>query len=89
MNDHIQNLIELLRSGNYDDPSEKIGLLAAALRENGGAESDVIVMLLKAEQVPLRLAALDAAKDRDESNILEAVRDLVKDTDLRIRQKIV
>ena len=34
MNDEIKNLIESLRRGNYENPAEKISLLAAAIREH-------------------------------------------------------
>ena len=48
MSDYIRNLIELLRSGNYEDASEKIGLLSAALKEDGGVDAALIVSLLMA-----------------------------------------
>jgi len=78
----------LLRSGNYEDPTEKIGLLSAALKENGGAEPELIVSLLAAAQAPLRLAALGACENRQEPEILEAIKGLIGDSDSRVRQKI-
>ena len=36
MNDEIRSLIDSLRRGHYEDPSEKIRLLVAALREDLG-----------------------------------------------------
>jgi hypothetical protein len=59
MNEEIRTLIESLRRGQYEDPTEKIGLLSAALREHAAAVTD-LVSLLRAPQIPLRLARLGA-----------------------------
>jgi len=88
MSDYIQKLIELLRGGNYEDASEKIGLLSAALKENGGADAPLMVSLLTAPQAPIRLAALGASENRQEPEILEAIKKLVADSDLRVREKV-
>jgi ATP-dependent Clp protease ATP-binding subunit ClpA/protein subunit release factor A len=61
MNDEIRSLLDSLRRGQYEDPSEKIALLAAALQE-GPAEESLIEGLLRAPQIPLRLAALEACR---------------------------
>jgi hypothetical protein len=65
MNDDIQALIESLRRGQYEDPAEKISLLSAALQEIR-ADVQLLLSLLRAPQIPLRLAAMDAARDRNE-----------------------
>ena len=61
MSEDIRTLIESLRRGQYEDPSEKISLLSAALREHA-AEVTELVSLLRAPQIPLRLAAIDACR---------------------------
>jgi ATP-dependent Clp protease ATP-binding subunit ClpA len=88
VSDYIQSLIELLRGGNYEDPTEKIGLLSAALKENGGADSKLMVSLLTAQQTPLRLAALGASESRTEPEIFAAIKRITSDSDRRVRQKI-
>ena len=50
MPDEIQSLIDRLRGGQYDDPSEKIGLLSAALQEHE-AEIALILMLVEPPQM--------------------------------------
>lgn len=86
MNDEIKKLIESLRCGNYEDPKEKISLLAAALREHQASVS-LLISLLTAPQAPLRLAALEAATERSEFPVQEAVARLAQDRDARVRVK--
>lgn len=88
MNDEIKSLIEGLRRGNYEDPAEKIGLLAAALREHR-ASVDFLISLLTAPQVSLRLAGLDVCMDRPEAALHESVARLVQDREVRVRVKAV
>ena len=59
--DDIQTLIDSLKRGQYEDATEKIGLLSAALQEKR-AEVPLLLTLLRAPQIPLRLAALDAVR---------------------------
>jgi ATP-dependent Clp protease ATP-binding subunit ClpA/protein subunit release factor A len=86
MNDEIKSLIESLRRGDYEDPSEKISLLAAALREYE-ANTQLLISLLTAPQVPLRLAALEAAMDSMEFAVHQAVARLALDRETRVRAK--
>jgi len=88
MNEEIKSLIESLRRGNYEDPSEKIGLLAAALREHR-ADAAFLISLLTAPQVPLRLAGLEASVERKEEELHEAVARLARDREMRVRVKAV
>src|SRR5437667_8793934 len=69
MNEEIRILIEALRRGQYEDPAEKIGLLSAALREHQ-ADLPLLLSVLRAPQIPLRLAALDACRDRNEPELV-------------------
>ena len=87
MTDEIQKLIAALRSGDYGDPAEKISLLSAALRE---AETDVpfLLSLLRAPQINLRLAAMDAGRDRNEAELQQELRGLVKSPEPPIRTKL-
>ena len=87
MNEEIRTLIDSLRRGQYDDPAEKIGLLSAALREHG-AELAVLVSLLRAPQIPLRLAAIDACRGRSEAELAEDFKKLVDDQEERVREKL-
>ena len=87
MHDEIRSLIESLRLGRYDDPREKIALLAAALREHG-ADAALLLTLLRAPQVSLRLAALEACRGRGEEGIASALRELVRDGEARVRAKL-
>jgi len=87
MNDEIRSLIESLRRGQYEDPSEKISLLAAAMQEHK-AGSDLILSLLRAPQVPLRLAAIEACRGRIEADLLEELKKLVGDAETRVRTRL-
>jgi hypothetical protein len=87
MNEEIRLLIESLRRGQYEDPSEKIGLLSAALQEHK-AEIQDLVGLLRAPQIPLRLAALDACRGRGEPELLSEMLKLVADPETRVREKL-
>lgn len=87
MADEIQTLIDSLRRGQYEDPTEKIALLSAALQEQK-AEAALLLSLLRAPQIPLRLAAVDASGARKEGDILQALFHLVNDADPRVRQKL-
>jgi ATP-dependent Clp protease ATP-binding subunit ClpC len=85
MNDQIRILIESIRHGQYEDPAEKIASLAAALQEHA-ADRALLTSLLKAPQVPLRLAALEAGRRREELRA-ELLR-LVDDDEARVRSKL-
>jgi ATP-dependent Clp protease ATP-binding subunit ClpA len=87
MNDEIRFLIDGLRRGQYEDPAEKIGLLSAALRE---AKSDVALLLslLRAPQIPIRLAAIDACRERTEPELTEQLVKFVDDSESRVRVKL-
>ncbi|MDB6110754.1 MAG: sigma-54 interaction domain protein [Pedosphaera sp.] len=88
MNDDIKALIESLRKGDYENPQAKIELLAAALQENGGAELDLLLFLLRAPQIPLRIAAVEASRGRREALLLAALKELANDPDMRVRRKL-
>jgi ATP-dependent Clp protease ATP-binding subunit ClpC len=87
MSDEIQSLIDDLRRGQYADPSEKISLLAAALREHGG-KVELILALLRAPQVPLRLAGLEASRGLSEAPVIDALLNLVQDPEQRVRVRL-
>lgn len=87
VHDDIRSLIESLRRGQYEDPTEKISLLAAALQEHG-APADLLLSLLRAPQVPLRLAALDAVRTSSDPGIHQALGALATDSDLRVRLRL-
>src|SRR5258706_14905619 len=86
MNEEIRILIENLRRGQYEDPAEKIELLSAALREHG-AEVSLLLTLLRAPQIPLRLAALEACRGRSEEELQQELPRLVGDQEARVRKK--
>ncbi len=87
MNDEIQALIESLRRGQYEDPAEKIGLLTAALREHKADVPD-LVSLLRAPQIPLRLAALDACRGSADPLLVSEMAQLAEDPEARVREKL-
>src|SRR5688572_5122270 len=87
MTDDIQKLISSLRLGEYEDPTEKISLLSAALVERN-ADLDLLVSLLRAPQIPLRLAAMDASRDRNEEAILSELTAFAAHPEPRIRLKL-
>ena len=87
MADEIQTLIDSLRRGQYEDPAEKIGLLSAALREQK-AEVPLLLSLLRAPQIPLRLAAIDACRERNELDLLQELLKLAEDAETRVRAKL-
>src|SRR5688572_10884162 len=87
MTDEIQKLIASLRLGEYEDPSEKISLLSAALVEHN-ADVTLLLTLLRAPQVPLRLAAMAASGKRTEEEILQELLLLAADVEERVRLKL-
>jgi len=80
-------LIDSLRRGQYENPSEKIGLLSAALQEQE-ADLALLLSLLRAPQIPLCLAAMDACRERKESELLSELVGLVENPEVRIRLKL-
>ena len=84
MTDDVRTLLEALRRGQYDDPTDKIALLAAALREPPAAV-DALIPLFRAPQVAVRLAALEACRNRREPELLGEMSRLASDEDLRVR----
>jgi ATP-dependent Clp protease ATP-binding subunit ClpC len=88
MTDDIRVLIESLRRGQFQDPSEQISLLAAALREDPATDTTFLITLLKAPQVPLRLAALDLCRDTRDTALLSQIVILASDQDPRVRLKL-
>jgi ATP-dependent Clp protease ATP-binding subunit ClpC len=87
MTDEIQTLIDSLRRGQYEDPSEKISLLSAALQEHKAGVA-LLLSLIRAPQIPLRLAAMDAAQGRTEPELLAELVGLAPNPDFRIRVKL-
>src|SRR5262245_21269171 len=88
MSDDIQRLIASLRLGDYQDPTEKIGLLSAALIEHA-ADATALLSLLRAPQIPLCLAAIGACTDRTEPELMTALLGLSAHSEARVRQKLV
>jgi len=88
MNDEIQSLLDSLRRGQYEDPAEKIALLAAALHE-GKADEVLLESLLRAPQIPLRLAALEACRLRKLPTLDRVLVALAGDPDGRVREKLL
>ena len=87
MNDEIRNLIDSIRRGQYEDPAEKISLLAAALQEHQ-ADHSLLSLLLGAPQIPLRLAALEACRQRKDDSLYDGLLRLVHDADSRVRTRL-
>jgi ATP-dependent Clp protease ATP-binding subunit ClpA len=88
MTEDIEKLITILRLGEYEDPAEKIGLLAAALVEQR-ADLELLLSLMRAPQVPLRLAGIKASRDRAEPELLSELLLLAKNAEVRVRFAIV
>lgn len=87
MNDEIKALLESLRRGQYEDPTEKIGLLTAALQEHKASPTELIA-LLQAPQIPLRLAALGACRGASNPKLLDEICRLAQDPESRVREKL-
>jgi ATP-dependent Clp protease ATP-binding subunit ClpC len=87
MNEEIRTLIDSLRRGQYEDPAEKIDLLAAALREHG-ADVPLLLSLLRAPQIPLRLAAIEACRGRTDAETVTGLLQLADDPEGRVRRKL-
>jgi ATP-dependent Clp protease ATP-binding subunit ClpC len=87
MNEEIRLLVDSLRRGQYEDPSEKIALLSAALREHQ-ADIPELVALLRAPQIPLRLAAVDACRGREDAEVVADLVKLAEDPEARVREKL-
>jgi ATP-dependent Clp protease ATP-binding subunit ClpC len=87
MNEEIRALIESLRRGQYEDPTPKIELLSAALVEHA-AEVPLLLSLLKAPQIPLRIAAIVACRKRSEPELLAEVVKLAQDPEARVRKQV-
>ena len=87
MNEEIRILIDSLRRGQYEDPAEKIDLLSAALRDPS-ADAALLLSLLRAPQIPLRLAAVEACRGRTERDVIAEIINLSKDPEARVRKKL-
>src|SRR5512137_980775 len=87
MNEEIRVLIDSLRRGQYEDPTQRIELLSAALVEHA-AEVSLLLSLLKAPQIPLRLAAIDACRGRSEPELIAELVKLAQDTEARVRRRV-
>jgi len=87
MNEEIRALIDSLRRGQYEDPTQKIELLSAALVEHA-AEVPLLVSLLKAPQIPLRIAAVGACKGRSEPDLVAELVKLAQDPEARVRKEV-
>ncbi|MBL9134574.1 MAG: AAA family ATPase [Verrucomicrobiales bacterium] len=87
MNDEIHKLIEILRRGEYEDSSEKIEALGAALRE-AKAGLDELRQLLGAPQVPLRLAAIHACIGTTDPEVPLLLEQVALSTDSQVRGRL-
>jgi len=87
MNAEVQILIDSLRRGQYEDPAEKIALLSAALQEHK-ADLALLLSLLRAPQLPLRLAAIDASRNRTEPELVAELVGLAQNPESRVRLKL-
>ena len=87
MNDEIRSLIDSIRRGQYEDPAEKISVLAAALLEHN-ADTALLALLLGAPQIPLRLAALEACCQRRNPELYPNLARLATDSDSRVRCRL-
>jgi ATP-dependent Clp protease ATP-binding subunit ClpC len=87
-NDVIKELIDGLRQGRFDNSAEKVSLLAAALTEDGGAPIELMLTLLRAPQIPLREAAVEACLGRTEEELHEPLRALASDPSPAVRAKL-
>jgi ATP-dependent Clp protease ATP-binding subunit ClpC len=88
MNEEIRTLIDSLRRGQYEDPTAKIELLSAALQEHA-ADVPLLLSLLRAPQIPLRLAAIAACRSQtDLPELLPELLKLAEDHDPRVRKKL-
>lgn len=87
VNEEIKALIESLRRGQHEDPTEKIGLLGAALREHA-APVELLLSLLRAPQIPLRVAAVEGCLGREEAEITLEVASLAGDSESKVREKV-
>jgi ATP-dependent Clp protease ATP-binding subunit ClpC len=87
MNDEIRTLIESLRRGQYEDPTAKIELLSAALQESA-ADSPLLLSLLRAPQIPLRMAAVAACRGRTDEELTAELLKLAEDKEARVRKKL-
>ncbi len=86
MTEEIRTLIDSIRRGQYEDPAEKIALLTAALQEHK-ADDALLASLLGAPQIPLRLAALEACRQRQGAGLHSSLLKLAQDADARVRTK--
>lgn len=87
MNDDIRTLIDSLRRGQYENPTAKIELLIAALQEHR-ADDAVLISLLRAAQIPLRLAGVEACRNRLNSELVAELLKLTSDLEPRVRKKV-
>ena len=87
MNDEIRTLVESLRRGQYEDPTAKIELLSAALQESA-ADTPLILSLLRAPQIPLRMAAVAACRGRTDEELTVELLKLAEDKEARVRKKL-
>src|SRR5262245_59810352 len=87
MTEEIQELIDSLRRGQYQDPSEQINALSAALQEHD-AVLDLLLSLIRSPHIPLRLAAMAASQDRKERELLDELLQLESHAESRVRTKL-
>ena len=87
MNKAIRSLIDTIRRGQYEDPSEKIAQLVAAMLENP-TDAALVAYLLQAPQVPLRLAALRFLCERPADAVAEDLLPKVEDGESRVREAL-
>ncbi len=84
----VKQLIDGLRQGKYEDPNDKISLLSAALVESNSSVEQ-LVSLLRAPQIPLRLAAVDACRERKEPELWNQLALLADDKEYSVRSCLI
>lgn len=87
VSEEIKNLIDSLRRGEFEDPTERIGLLGAALREQAAPVS-LLLSLLRAPQTSLRMAGIEGCFQRPEAELADHLTSLARDPEIKVRQKL-
>ena len=87
MNDEIKSLLDAIRRGQFENSFEKISLLAAALVE-GDVDAPFLLSLIRAPQVPIRLAVIEASRNTKHQEIRAELAKLVVDRESQVRENL-